>query len=280
MLPNSVCCSAAARRGARFCIPPHILLPHLKGRHVSNASVIAPSNRCCAYRHAYRRHACSAHAPDAHLHAHARGGAAARGQRAGRAALQHAAYGASARMCHCRRVRLAAAGCRVQRGRTPRVGAAGRAARSRRAGAWGNVSAGESASLTRSRLVRSQAFQPCAADFARADDGTVAEAVAPAPAGDGMTQAQRDRALASARIQSNDSARSQRRAAEMAAQRAVRLRCGVAGCAAACASNFALMPRRYLTNRAGSGSTQGGGHGCSQRRGGQDDRGGGGRWPQ
>jgi len=73
--------------------------------------------------------------------------------------------------------------------------------------------------LTRVRA--RQVFQPCAADFARAEGD--AAAVAPPPAaGSELTQAQKDRAVLEQRLKANEAARAERRAAEMAAAREVR----------------------------------------------------------
>ena len=67
-------------------------------------------------------------------------------------------------------------------------------------------------------LSRSQAFQPCAADFARAEGDA---AVAPA-ADSGLTQAQKDKLVLEERLKANEKARAERRAAELTAARAVR----------------------------------------------------------
>ena len=81
------------------------------------------------------------------------------------------------------------------------------------------------------RLLR-QAFQPCAADFARAEGEA---AVAPAPAAEsGLTQAQKDRQVLEQRLKANETARAERRAAELTAARAVRGRLGAASCVDRC----------------------------------------------
>jgi hypothetical protein len=75
-------------------------------------------------------------------------------------------------------------------------------------------------------LTRLQAFQPCAADFARAEGEIIAP---PAPAAEsGLTQTQKDRQVLEQRLKANETARAERRAAELTAARAVRGRLGTA----------------------------------------------------
>jgi hypothetical protein len=83
-----------------------------------------------------------------------------------------------------------------------------------------------------------QVFQPCAADFARAEGDAAAVAPPPPAASSGaggsgasgdLTQAQKDRAVLEQRLKANETARAERRAAEMAAARAVRGAAAISG---------------------------------------------------